>query len=273
MAEGFSSTGGGSSSGRGSATVGGSQVISPLAIPELLKLFNRAQGAVPTELNSLQDIVQGGMQSPLLQLVLGPALQRLQAPQAQQRENLTEATRAAGGLRGSTYGQDMNTLMNNQALQTNDLMSAVLQQILAPLISGQLQEQRNSFLPAESFTNLLRAASPSVARGGATATSGWENIPPSLGLGTPMSGSSTPGFDSFTAQLNAPRTGGSAIIGPNAPGMNGNPAAPATQPYTPFIPAMAPDPEAQRRQFLADVAKQQTVGEWENIPRVTEGWW
>ena len=279
----FGTAGGGS--GQGSATVGGSQVISPLAIPELLKLFGLAQEQTPmrNDMNSLQSIVQGGANSPLLQAVLGPALMRLQAPQAQQRQNLTEATRAAGGLRGSTYGQDFNELQNNQALQTNDLMAQVIQQMLAPLISGQLQEQRNSFLPAESLTNLLRAASPSVGRGGASASSSRDSIAPSGGLSTPMS--PTPGFDAYGAQLNAPRIGGSATVGPNAGGMGGNatvgvPQSPP-QPYTPYLDPMSGagggwydlgggqewlgGPGAQTNPY------QHNYGE--AVPVVEEGWW
>lgn len=263
----FSTAGGGS--GSGSVNVGGSQVISPLAIPELLKLFNQAQSAVPTQLNSLQSMIQGGMNSPLLEAILGPALQRLQAPQAQQRQNLTEATRAAGGLRGSTYGQDMNQLQNNQALQSNDLMGQVIQQVLAQLVQGQLQEQRNSFMPAESLTNLLRAASPSVGRGGASASSGWDSIAPSGGLNTPMS--PTPGFDLNSLLLNQPQTGGGAYTGydlemERTGGKGYGTPAPAATPYTPYL-----DPVGGGGWYdLNQGAGTQWLNE---TPQVSEGWW
>jgi hypothetical protein len=167
--------------------------VSPLTNPDFMKLFQTTQNNIPTEMNSLQSMIQGGMNSPLLQAVLGPAMARLQAPQAAARTNLTEATRAAGGLRGSTYGQDYNTLQNNQAQQGNDLMAQVIQQVLSTLVGGQLQEQKNAFLPATAMTDLLKTIKPDLAtaKGVPTDSTGWESIPPSLGLATPMSGGSS----------------------------------------------------------------------------------
>ena len=237
---GFASTGGGSS-GSGSASVGGSQVISPLALPELMALFNQIQGEVPsrTEMPSLQTMIQGGMNSPLLQSVLNPAMQRLQPLQQQQRQNLTETTRAAGGLRGSTYGQDMNTLQNNQALQSNDLMGQVIQQVLGTLMQGQLQEQRNQFLPGETLINLLNASRPQVGKGGASASSGWENIPASQGLATPMqsdsmgpAGGVQAGGGSDIASLLRQLSGGGG--GTTKPTPN-NPGVATPPPHTPYL--------------------------------------
>ena len=273
------------STGSSSTNVGGSQVISPLVDPTFRRLFEQAQGQVPmrNELQSLQQMIQGGVNSPLLSAVLDPALQRLEAPQAQQRQNLTEATRAAGGLRGSTYGQDFNQLMNNQALQTNDLMGQVIQQILSTLVSGQLQEQKNEFLPANALTDLLKTIGPNVVRGGgsSSSSSGWENIPPSLGLQTPMT-PSTPGGDiaSILRQLSS---GGGATVGPNAPAPSAN--APAAQPYTPYLDPLAGMGggsynlnQGAGTQYLGGPGAQQnpyqhTYGEWVPDNTVTEGWW
>jgi len=265
---------GGSSSGKGSVNVGGSQVISPLAIPELAKLFQNTQQQIPTreELPSLQDMIAGGMNSPLLQLVLGPALERLKAPQQQQQQNLTEAARAAGSLRSSNYGQDFNKLLVNQGQQTNDLMGQVIQQVLGQLLQGQLQEQRNQFLPAESLTNLLRASAPSVSRGGATATSGWENIPPSLGLGTPMQS------DITAALTGRPSAGGGGVSG-GTPTMS-PPPTPSTATGT--APPQYVDPFAGGYGAIdspyvspggqpGGAAYQHDYSEW--VPQVTEGWW
>jgi len=139
--------------------------VSPLVVPELMNLFNTAQGSVPTSMNSLQSMIQGGMNSPLLQQVLGPAMQRLVQPQAQQRQQLTDMTRAAGGLRSGEYGTNTNTLLNNQSLQQNDLMSDIIGKVLQTLVSGQMQEQQNSFLPAQAYTGLLNASRPTVIGG------------------------------------------------------------------------------------------------------------
>ena len=151
----------------GGGTLGGTSYkqISPTSDPTFARLLEQIQAITPTALPGIESITQQGMQSPLLQLVLGPAMQRLQAPQAQQRQNLTEQTRAAGGLRGSTYGQDMNKLVANQGLQQNDLMAQVIQQVLGTLISGSLQSQQNSMLPGKSLTDLLRTIAPQTITG------------------------------------------------------------------------------------------------------------
>ena len=200
--------------------------VSPTSDPSFAKLLEQILNVTPNALPGIEQLTAQGMNSPLLQLVLGPALQRLQAPQAQARQNLTEQTRAAGGLRGSTYGQDMNKLVANQGLQQNDLMSQVIQQVLGTLVSGQLQSQQNSMLPGKSLTELLRTIAPQTLTGplvtgqtltgplitgqnvtGQTITgqtgdsSGWGSIPPSQGLKTPMSSVGGTSPDDRDAQL------------------------------------------------------------------------
>ena len=139
--------------------------VSPLDDPAFADLFKQILASIPGSVPGIESLVSGGMNSPLLQLVLGPALERLKAPQAQQREQFTESARAAGGLRGSTYGGGMNKLMQNQGLQVNDLMSQVIQQVLGTLVQGQLQSQRNQFLPTEARSNLLPRIAPQTIQG------------------------------------------------------------------------------------------------------------
>ena len=152
--------------GGGGGLPAGTSVISPLVLPEIMELFKKTQNIIPTQLPSLQSIIQGGMNSPLLEAVMGPMLQRLQQPQAEQRQQLTDMARAAGGLRGSPYSTSYGNLLNTQGQQRNDLMAQVLQQILTPLISGQLQEQKNMFLPANAYTDLIQAVKPTIVGGG-----------------------------------------------------------------------------------------------------------
>lgn len=150
-----------------SGTVGNTAFtqLSPMDDPTFADLFGQAAGSIPGSLPGIEQLIAQGMNSPLLQLVLGPALERLKAPQAQQREQFTESARAAGGLRDSSYRGGMNKLMQNQGQAQNDLMSQVIQQILGTLVSGQLQSQQNSFLPARSMTDLLRTATPQTVQG------------------------------------------------------------------------------------------------------------
>lgn len=155
--------------------------ISPTSDPAFAQLLEQIINITPTALPGINDIVSGGMNSPLLQLVLGPALARLAAPQAQQRQQLTEATRAAGGLRGSQYGKDFTRLQQQQGQQQNDLMAQVIQQMLAPLISGSLQAQQNSMLPGKSLTDVLRLLAPqtvSSQMGGSGGGGGGGGISP-----------------------------------------------------------------------------------------------
>ena len=238
-----SGTGGGSTSGKVGTTE--YKQVSPTSDPTFARLLEQIQAITPTALPGIESITQQGMNSPLLQLVLGPALQRLQAPQAQARQNLTEQTRAAGGLRGSTYGQDMNKLVANQGLQQNDLMAQVIQQILGTLVSGQIQSQQNSMLPGKSLTELLRTIAPQNITGqtvsGQTggSSSGWGSIPPSQGLNTPMS-SGTLNAQQQWDQMNAagfrnmgPRPG--STVPPPAPSTGGEPAVSGSPPPPQYI--------------------------------------
>ena len=206
--------------GGGAGTVGNTEYrqISPMTDPTFANLFNQTQGAIPGAVPGLDSLIQAGMNSPLLQLILGPALERLKAPQAQQREQFTESARSAGGLRGSAYTGGMNKLMQNQGQAQNDLMSQVIQQVLSTLVQGQLQSQQNQFLPARSMTDLLRSITPQTVRGSAGGGGGgaWDNIPPSQGLATPMYGDYKPGNAITQPGVGAPyNTGGSTGAGSN----------------------------------------------------------
>ena len=139
--------------------------VSPMDDPTFANLFQQIMASIPGSLQGIESIVSGGMNSPLLQLVLGPALERLKAPQAQQREQFTESARAAGGLRGSTYGGGMNKLMQNQGQAQNDLMSQIIQQVLGTLVGGQLRSQEQQFLPAQTMGNLLPRIAPQTIQG------------------------------------------------------------------------------------------------------------
>ena len=182
-------TGMGGGGGGASGTVGGNpyELVSPTGIPEIAELAGLAKSSVPTTMPSLQSLIQGGMQSPLLQEILGPMLQRLVAPQAQQRQQLTDAARVAGGLRGGSYMNSYNRLLNQQGLQQNDLMAQILSQTLNPLLQAQLQAQQNLFRPAAAYTDILQALRPDLVRGGVAGGGGGAGGDiSSLGLATPM---------------------------------------------------------------------------------------
>ena len=137
-------------------------VTSPTVDPTFSRLLGESQAAIPQNLPSLQDIVSQGATSPLLEAIIGPALQRLVAPQAQQMQQLTDITRAAGGLRGSTYGGNVLQLLNEQGLQRNDLMSNIIAKTLGTLVPGQLQENEQAFLPQKALSALTQLARPEI---------------------------------------------------------------------------------------------------------------
>ena len=191
--------GGGGDSGAGTTPAGAGQLISPTGDPTFARLLEAAQAAIPTSQPSVMDIAGQGASSPLLSAILGPMLERLRQPQAAQRTQLTEATRATGGLRDSAYTGGMNELLQKQGLQQNNLMAQILQQTLGPLLNASMQQQQMSYNPANILAGLLGAARPQYVppqgaggAGGGGGGSGWENIPPSMGLATPMQGSSMP---------------------------------------------------------------------------------
>jgi len=290
---GFLSTGDSGSGGGGA--VGNTQYaqVSPTSDPSFAALLAQILQQTPQRENmtSLQDMITGGMNSPLLQSILGPALARLQAPQAQQRENLTESTRAAGGLRSSSYGQNFNKLQEQQGQQQNDLMGQVIQQVLSSLISGQMQEQQNSFLPARSLTELLRTIAPStVTSGGVSGSRGaWDAMSPSQGLQTPMMGDSMgpaggapPGGSGWGGNTGG-RGGGGGTFQP-APSSGGGVAG-GSQPQPPqYIDplggggggggnSIAYNPYTGSYETVQPTQINPYEHTYTEIPQVTEGWW
>jgi len=279
--------------GAGAGQVGNTafRQVSPTGDPAFAELYGQTREAIPRSLPTLETLISGGMESPLLQAILGPAMERLRIPQAQQREQFTEGARAAGGLRGSTYQQNYGNLLNQQALQGNDLMSQIISQVLSTLVGGQLQEQQNSFLPARSMTDLLRTIAPSTITGpvnpsggfgGGSGGSGAVNDP--FGILSGPSGADSIWDSIMAGGFNAGRGGGMSAggndrgwSGPGALAGGGGATAPASQPFTPYLDPFAPmttGPSSiggSAPSFEDQVAAQQTYGEWQ--PTGWEGWY
>lgn len=198
--------------------------------PRLGDLFKQIQGVTPTSLPSLDSIVQEGMNSPLMSQIISGALTRAAPNEALARQSVTDAARAAGGLRGTAYGQSVarneGNILDQRGILTSDIIAKTLQQ----LISGRLQEQQNSFLPARTLTDLLQAGRPlSGQTSSQQSTSQWG------GSGN----GSDPYMDSFLSQYrNSPSpfgqpNAGGAQTGVNAQG-GSNISAPAQTAQNPF---------------------------------------
>jgi hypothetical protein len=139
--------------------------LSPNADPSFNNLYGQARDSIPTSMNSLEGLIQGGVNSPLLQSILGPAIQRLMGTEQASRDAVTDAFRSSGGLRSSQYG---NTFANNESNimdKRSSLISDMMSKTLGTLVSGQLQEQQNSFLPAAHFNDLLKTIRPDTVSG------------------------------------------------------------------------------------------------------------
>jgi hypothetical protein len=192
-------------------------------------LYSQIQGITPTSLPSLDSIVQEGMNSPLMSQIISGALKRAAPNEALARQSVTDAARGAGGLRGTAYMQNVarneGNILDQRGILTSDIIAKTLQQ----LISGRLQEQQNSFLPARTLTDLLQAGRPLSGQISQQSsqygnqTSGISNADDYMNswLNTYRSTGNQPQYGPGTAQTGVNSGPGSNISGP----------APAPNPY------------------------------------------
>jgi hypothetical protein len=162
------------------------QQVSPMSDPSgaFGELYNTTRGIIPTSLDSLSTLIGQGMNSPLLQQILGPALARLMGTEQTSRDAVTDMFRSSGGLRGTPYAQAAVKNEQNLMGERSNLISDTIAKNLATLVSGQLQEQRNSFLPGQAYSDLLRLMRPDVVRtggGGGGGGGSFSSDPGSLG--------------------------------------------------------------------------------------------
>jgi hypothetical protein len=187
--------------------------VSPLADQNFNDLYNQTRGLIPTGLDSLQSLIQGGMSSPLLAQIIQGALGRLAPAEAQSRQAVTDAARAAGSLRSTAYGQSVANNENNILTNRSGLVSDMISKTLGTLVPGLLQEQKNSFMPSQSYMDLLKLIRPDVVanRGAISGSgSGSNSLGPSI---------FDPGYDSMITdwqrRMNPSYGGGFAGTGVN----------------------------------------------------------
>jgi len=208
--------------------------VSPLADQNFNDLYSQTRSMIPTGLDSLQSLIQGGMSSPLLAQIIQGALGRLAPAEAQSRQAVTDAARAAGSLRSTAYGQTVANNENNILTNRSGLVSDMISKTLSTLVPGLLQEQKNSFMPSQSYMDLLKLIRPDVVpnRGAFSgAGSGANSLGPSI---------FDPGYDSMIAdwqrRMNPSYGGGFAGSGVNsAPGYDsGGSAISGPAPNNPY---------------------------------------
>lgn len=154
-------------------------------------------GSIEALLQTILGGKGGGGGNQLLNTILAPLLKIQERGFGDQSRALTDTFRAAGALRGGSYGIAVPRLLGDQALARSALIGSTTSQMLGPLLQALISSQKLG------------------AGVGGAASSGWENIPPSLGLQTPMSSDqmSGPNYGYERGQVTPPGSGSGAWLG------------------------------------------------------------
>lgn len=212
---------------------GGFAQVSPLNDNPFTQLYGQTKNLIPTSLPSLGALLSQGMNSPLLQAILGPSLQRLMGTEQTSRDAVTDAFRASGGLRSSQYGRTFAENEGNIMDKRSSLISDTIAKNLGTIVPGMLQEQKNMFLPGEEYMNLMKLIRPDLVTlpqprmdASASSSSNGANW-----LSQPFPNTLTPENNPFWLYGPQGPPSGSAATGVNS----GGAAAPASQPnYNPY---------------------------------------
>ena len=208
----FNQGGFGGTGGSGSSQSYANTYLDPKMVKGLAKtLGGTAEGASSSYLPFIQDPTS----HPLFQKQLSGLLQSLQPQEDASRRNTLDMLRASGMSNSSTGA---NAINNNESQIRSE------QQRLGANVLGQSFSQIVQALmgPQAMIPNLINALKLNYGTGQSNATagggsSGWENIPPSLGLNTPMAGNSMPSTMSpHQLAMASGQSSGGGTLGPNA---------------------------------------------------------
>ena len=202
--------GGGFSSGGGGTTDARSSTQTYYADPALAQNLSQSLGGLQQNLaGQYQGLLQDPTASPLYQGQLQGLLHSLLPSEAQARTSLADTFRNAGGLRSGAYGSSASQLEGDILGRRQDTAAKLLGQAFPQL----MQALQNPLGQVSSLIDALKLSQGQGARtttGGGGSSSGWENIPPSLGLNTPMAS------DRMGSTQTSPYGGGSAQVGVNS---------------------------------------------------------
>ena len=123
-------------------------------MPDFQGLLQQAMNAVPKGMPSFQDVLSQGMSSPLLQSVLGPALQNLLPGEELARRSLMDEFRSAGALGGGAMGVASSRLEGALQGQRGSLISQIISGMLPSIVSGYGQQSQNTL---NSSNQLIQA--------------------------------------------------------------------------------------------------------------------
>jgi len=175
----FAGAGGAGGAGTGAGQVGQTQFtsIDPAAQPgggsfssTLQNLMSRLPGAPP----SYQDLLNQGVNSPLLQSVLQPALANLLPGEEMGRENLANEFRSAGALGSGAQGVASSRMENAFQQQRGNLISQIISSMLPTMTSGLANQYNQQMAVPSLLGSILGATRPSTVTG---------NVPPMQFIG------------------------------------------------------------------------------------------
>ena len=144
--------------------------------PDLRGLLDLAVKAVPQNLPSFQDVLTQGLSSPLLQSVLGPALQNLIPGEEVARRNLMDQFRGAGALGGGAHGVASSRLESGLQGQRGNLISQIIQGLLPTIVSGYAQQSKNILDPAQMLIQSILGSMGPMANLYGTETGALTNL-------------------------------------------------------------------------------------------------
>ena len=214
----------------GGGSAGGAQSTTTSQYPvDIAKLIKNVQGQIgglntgqATQQN-LNTFLNNPLSSEMFTGTIGTILDSLRDSEDASRQALADQYRMAGGGQGGALQSGSfakNAMLNERGILQNrsnivaNKASEVFRNILSGLGLG-LQAEEAQATPARLGVGLIGAIRPtgtSQTQAGSS-SSGWGNIPPSMGLATPMSGSSTLSSN----YGGAPRSGGGASYDPYSP--------------------------------------------------------
>jgi hypothetical protein len=190
----------------GGGSVGGAQSTTTSQYPvDIAKLIKNVQGQIgrlttgQVTQQNLNTFLNNPLSSDLFQGTISTLLDSLRPSEEAARTALADQFRMAGSGQGGALQSgafakaaqlNEQNILQNRSNVVAQRASETFRNILSGLGLG-LQAEEAQATPARLGVGLIGAIRPTGSTqsgSSSSSSSGWENIPPSLGLGTPMSG-------------------------------------------------------------------------------------
>jgi hypothetical protein len=153
--------------GGSSGTVGNTAftTIDPASSGSFANILQQLMGRLPGAPPSYQDIINQGVNSPLLQSVLQPAEANLRDQFSLQNQQLEDEFRSAGALGSGAQGVGMARLAGSQGNQMGNLISQVISQMLPQFAQGLNQQYQNELAVPGLLGSILGNLRPQTVQG------------------------------------------------------------------------------------------------------------